>query len=656
MAKIERYCAKGVFDPPTYSQGVKVTGRPDHSLPRGPGRLRRQGRARPPRRLRGAGARGLPGGQGAGRGRRRHDGTASSRSTPTSPTSATAPTWSRSARSSSARRAPASTLVAVAALAHPGLAHRGRSDRGDLRRGAREPSSTRTSSARTTCAARSASTSRPTVFARGGPGLRHPRPPSRRPHRRPRHGQPHLVAAAQGGLRRRACSRPGSTWWTSASTTRRCSTSPPPTGGSTAAPPSRAATTPSPTTASRWSTRGRRRSPRRRSRASSPRSGRGDFERGHGRADAPATPARSTSTPSPSRVRLARRLKVVVDAGNGIAGSFAPELLRRLGCEVVELYCESDGTFPNHLPDPEMEENTRDLVAKVLEVGADVGHRLRRRRRPRGRRGRARAAPRGRPDPGPARPRSPRRATRGPRSSSTSSRSQVLVDDMRAARRAARHVEDGPLAPQAQDARGRDPARRRGLRPHVLRRELVRRGRRHPRLVPIPRAGGARPAARSPRTSTACRTCHSTPELKAPCPDDKKFAVVRRAGAPSSSAATRPSTSTAPASSSPRAGASCAPRTPTPTSPCASRAAPPAAVDDMKARGLRRPPPLPLRHAARVVARPGVAGGDASRRAERTASPRPARERGSRAAPQKPPGSSRMPSSPAARAPSTSTE
>jgi len=72
-------------------------------------------------------------------------------------------------------------------------------------------------------------------------------------------------------------------------------------------------------------------------------------------------------------VSLQRPLTVVVDAGNGIAGSFAPELLRRLGCRVVELYCESDGTFPHHLPDPEMEENTRDLVAKVREVGADVG-------------------------------------------------------------------------------------------------------------------------------------------------------------------------------------------------------------------------------------------------------------------------------------------
>ncbi|PWU25317.1 MAG: phosphomannomutase [Candidatus Rokuibacteriota bacterium] len=97
-----------------------------------------------------------------------------------------------------------------------------------------------------------------------------------------------------------------------------------------------------------------------------------DFARGAGtrthrdpREDYFAAITRSVSLPRP--------LKVVVDAGNGVAGTFAPELLRRLGCEVSELYCESDGTFPNHLPDPEMEENTRDLVAKVLELRADIG-------------------------------------------------------------------------------------------------------------------------------------------------------------------------------------------------------------------------------------------------------------------------------------------
>ena len=72
-------------------------------------------------------------------------------------------------------------------------------------------------------------------------------------------------------------------------------------------------------------------------------------------------------------VRLSRRLRVVVDAGNGVAGLYAPPLLRRLGCEVVELYCESDGRFPNHLPDPEEPANVAELQAKVLEAGADVG-------------------------------------------------------------------------------------------------------------------------------------------------------------------------------------------------------------------------------------------------------------------------------------------
>jgi phosphomannomutase/phosphoglucomutase len=64
---------------------------------------------------------------------------------------------------------------------------------------------------------------------------------------------------------------------------------------------------------------------------------------------------------------------VVVDCGNGVAGLYAPELLRRLGCEVVELHCELDGRFPNHLPDPEMEENTRDLQGRVVAARADLG-------------------------------------------------------------------------------------------------------------------------------------------------------------------------------------------------------------------------------------------------------------------------------------------
>jgi len=72
-------------------------------------------------------------------------------------------------------------------------------------------------------------------------------------------------------------------------------------------------------------------------------------------------------------VRLSRPLKVVADAGNGIAGVYGPPLLRRLGCDVIELHCESDGRFPNHLPDPEDPENVVDLQQKVVEVGADLG-------------------------------------------------------------------------------------------------------------------------------------------------------------------------------------------------------------------------------------------------------------------------------------------
>jgi phosphomannomutase/phosphoglucomutase len=68
-----------------------------------------------------------------------------------------------------------------------------------------------------------------------------------------------------------------------------------------------------------------------------------------------------------------RRVRVVVDAGNGTAGPVAPVLYERMGCAVTPLYCEMDGSFPNHHPDPVVPENIRDLRAKVLEVGADLG-------------------------------------------------------------------------------------------------------------------------------------------------------------------------------------------------------------------------------------------------------------------------------------------
>ena len=66
-------------------------------------------------------------------------------------------------------------------------------------------------------------------------------------------------------------------------------------------------------------------------------------------------------------------IKVVLDAGNGTAGPVAPELMRRLGCEVVELFCEPDGTFPNHHPDPTVEHNLVALKQAIATEGADFG-------------------------------------------------------------------------------------------------------------------------------------------------------------------------------------------------------------------------------------------------------------------------------------------
>jgi phosphomannomutase/phosphoglucomutase len=74
-----------------------------------------------------------------------------------------------------------------------------------------------------------------------------------------------------------------------------------------------------------------------------------------------------------SDVRLARPMKIAVDCGNGVAGATAGELYRRLGCEVLELYCEVDGRFPNHHPDPSHPENLKDLIALVRKERAELG-------------------------------------------------------------------------------------------------------------------------------------------------------------------------------------------------------------------------------------------------------------------------------------------
>ncbi len=71
--------------------------------------------------------------------------------------------------------------------------------------------------------------------------------------------------------------------------------------------------------------------------------------------------------------RPVRPMKIVLDAGNGTAGNIAPELFKRLGAEVYPLFCELDGTFPNHHPDPTVPENLKTMIAKVREVGAAFG-------------------------------------------------------------------------------------------------------------------------------------------------------------------------------------------------------------------------------------------------------------------------------------------
>jgi phosphomannomutase/phosphoglucomutase len=72
-------------------------------------------------------------------------------------------------------------------------------------------------------------------------------------------------------------------------------------------------------------------------------------------------------------VQVEKRLKVVVDCGNGIAGAVAPQVLEGVGCEVVPLYCEVDGNFPNHHPDPSDPKNLADLQLSVKQFGADLG-------------------------------------------------------------------------------------------------------------------------------------------------------------------------------------------------------------------------------------------------------------------------------------------
>ena len=72
-------------------------------------------------------------------------------------------------------------------------------------------------------------------------------------------------------------------------------------------------------------------------------------------------------------IKLARGMRVIVDCGNGVAGAVAPTLLEQLGCEVETLYCEVDGNFPNHHPDPSQPANLQELIERVQAADVDVG-------------------------------------------------------------------------------------------------------------------------------------------------------------------------------------------------------------------------------------------------------------------------------------------
>ncbi|AAM23993.1 phosphomannomutase/phosphoglucomutase [Caldanaerobacter subterraneus subsp. tengcongensis MB4] len=99
----------------------------------------------------------------------------------------------------------------------------------------------------------------------------------------------------------------------------------------------------------------------------------GEFEKGSGEVKY-AYPINSYINMIKEKVKLGdRKLKVVVDCGNGTASLFYPDVIYNLGCEVYPLYCESDPTFPNHFPDPVKEENLKDLIEEVKRVKADLG-------------------------------------------------------------------------------------------------------------------------------------------------------------------------------------------------------------------------------------------------------------------------------------------
>jgi len=98
----------------------------------------------------------------------------------------------------------------------------------------------------------------------------------------------------------------------------------------------------------------------------------GEFARGSGKLEN-ADISASYLDRIASDVKLERPMTIAVDCGNGSPGAFAPKLFRRLGCEVIELFCDVDGNFPNHHPDPSKPENLKDLQLELTRTDAEVG-------------------------------------------------------------------------------------------------------------------------------------------------------------------------------------------------------------------------------------------------------------------------------------------
>jgi len=98
----------------------------------------------------------------------------------------------------------------------------------------------------------------------------------------------------------------------------------------------------------------------------------GDFCHGEGKYETASMPDEYIKRIT-GDVKLKRKLRIAVDCGNGVAGEIAPRLYRAMGCDVTELYCDVDGNFPNHHPDPSKPENLQDLIEMLKSNEVDVG-------------------------------------------------------------------------------------------------------------------------------------------------------------------------------------------------------------------------------------------------------------------------------------------